>query len=244
MAAATDAGKSKAIDVLLQDVKIKDEDDNDDKLTWPEEKRNPPVQNEEDLYGYGDGAPTPRAERSVPRRSSLKSMGPRRASIGYTGEMKLVLPSGKQQTRKTSISFKDDTDVQNIESVSDMVDDPNRLWFQKEEYAHIQKKIYTIVAQAKNGTEEERSTWLCTRGLEPLMDGSGAHERKEAYENVLEEQRVQKAQGRFDDEYLRTIYQFHSMDSQVVATERAARDAKSVEPYLMFTKKMCRRMSC
>lgn len=249
-------GKSKAIDALISvkgkgavaaEVPVVEDDAGDDDGAWPE----PPteskkIEREEDLYDYEEAAPAPRTSVTfrMPRRSSLKTAGPRRASISYSGEMTLRLPTGQTTRRKTSITFNDDEQVQDIEPVTDLVDDPNRLWFQKEEYTHIREKIYAIIASAKNGESDSRTTWLCTRGLEPLMGGSNPGDRREAYESVIEEQKMQKLRGKYDDEYIRTIYQFHTVDAQVIANERAQNDAAAVENYLRVTRKMCRRLSC
>lgn len=245
-------GKSKAIDALIDlkeanSAKYGYEDTEHHGAAWPE----PPteskkIENEEDLYGYGEGAPAPRVAdvNRMSRRSSLKSSGTRRASISYSGEMTLTLPTGQITKRRTSITFNNSEEVQDIEPVTDLVDDPNRLWFQREEYAHIREKIYAIVDSAKNGETEGRTSWLCTRGLEPLLGGSNPGDRREAYESVIEEQRMQKLRGKYDDEYIRTIYQFHTVDSQVIANERAQHDAAAVENYLQVTRKMCRRLSC
>ena len=69
---------------------------------------------EEDLYGYGDGAPTVQTSaKRMPRRSSLKNPNacPRRASIGYTGEVNLVLPAGMTAKKRTSVSFAENDSV-------------------------------------------------------------------------------------------------------------------------------------
>lgn len=255
MAAVEGAFKGKAIDTLLREPRTTGaahygyEEAVPDSAAWPEASSTSKAhEREEDLYGYGDGAPTSRdaaVTQRAPRRSSLKmsGAGPRRASISYSGEMTLNLPSGKSAKKRSSITFNDQSQVQEIVPVADMVDDPNRLWFQKEEYSHIQQKIYAIIDGTKKGDNESKAL-LCTRGLEPLMGGSNYYERKEAYENVLEETKMQKAKGQYDDEYIRSIYQFHTVESKVMATERADRDAKEVEKYLQVTRKMCRRLSC
>jgi hypothetical protein len=247
-------GKAKAIDTLITGKgsggKYGHENEFPESENWPEasaEKQAP--QKEEDMYGYGDAAPTPRTNAAsntvVSRRSSLKSGGRRRASISYSGEISLKLPSGEMTKRRTSVSFKDDADVKDIEPVADMVDNPRRLWFQEEEYSHIRSKIDRVLEGARNGEKESTTSWLCTRGLETLMGrGISYYERKEAYQSVLEEQDIQKAQGKHDDEHLRTMYSFHTMDSQFLATEKAENDAKEVEQYLKITRKMCRRLSC
>jgi hypothetical protein len=258
MATTLLGGKAKAIDTLItgkggagnagkyghENAAVPDSEN------WPEAPQEKQAnQKEEDMYGYRDAAPTPRTNVAsnsvVSRRSSLKSGGRRRASISYSGEISIRLPTGEITRKRTSVSFKDDADVKDIEPVADMVDNPRRLWFQEEEYSHIRSKIDAVIARAKNGEQESTTSWLCTRGLETLMGrGIGYYERKEAYECVLEEQEMQKARGKYDDEHLRTMYSFHTVDAQVLASERAENDAKEVEQYLKITRKMCRRLSC
>jgi hypothetical protein len=214
-------------------------------------------ENEEDLYGYGDGAPTPRTggaddrtNTAAPRRSSLSGgkqrRSARRASIGYTGEMTLVLPTGETRKKRTSISFADTTEVKEVQPVSDMVDDSNRLWFQATEYEHIQEKIFDMIHEAKesNNAGKDRPESMCLRGLEPVLDRSIAANRKEASDTLMDEQKALKMQGRYDQDYLRDMYMFHSVDAQVRAEERASEDAKEVAEYLKITRRMCRRMSC
>ena len=233
-------------------------------VSWPDEgdeKNNKPKlhEKEEDLYGYGVAEPTPKslsATRATSRRSSLKTGGAgsggrgprtsRRASIGYTGEMTLVLPTGEKKKKRTSISFAESTDVKEVQSVSDMVEDSKRLWFQSSEYEGIQEKIFDMVEAAKKSHKDKtaRPSWVDLRGLEPVIDRSIAESRKEATSSLIDEHKALKKQGRYDEEYLRDVYMFSSVDAQIRAEERAGNDAKEVEEYLKLTRKMCRRMSC
>jgi hypothetical protein len=224
---------------------------------WPEpseerKKYTKPLK-EEDLYGYEDAAPTPRHKvTAAPRRSSLKgSAGDdhprgRRASIGYTGEMTLVLPTGETKQKRSSISFADNPDVREVEPVASMVENPRTLWFQAAEYEHILDKVQDMVEQAKSRPRggKERTSWICTRGLESIINNRYVEERAEATATVLDENRMQKTHKNYDDEYLRNMYRFHSADSQHRAEELAKKDQKDVEEYLKVTRKMCRRMSC
>ncbi|KAG7356234.1 hypothetical protein IV203_000920 [Nitzschia inconspicua] len=226
---------------------------------WPEpaegDNKYPTPQKEEDLYGYEDAAPTPRktGTGTTPRRSSLKgSAGEdgrragRRASIGYTGEMTLVLPTGATKKKRSSISFADNNNVREVEPVASMVENPRTLWFQKAEYEHILEKVQDLVEHAKSEPVggKQRPTWVCTRGLENAINSRYVEERAEATATVLDENRVQKYHKNYDDEYLRQMYRFHSADSQHRAEQMAKKDEKDVEDYLKVTRKMCRRMSC
>jgi hypothetical protein len=249
--AAADVSQAKAIDKYLSETtdaaKLGYGDAYPDSV-WPEGVSKNMHQKEEDLYGYGDAAPTAVYTTSgdrMPRRSSIKNPNacPRRASISYTGEMTLVLPTGETRKKRSSITFADATEVREVKSVSTLVDNPHRLWFQQDEYEHIQKKIVETVVEAKK-KGGERPTWVCTRGLEPIMDPSGRYERTEATECVLGEQAMQRSHKKHDDDYIRDIYQFHTIDSQIKAHERADRDQEDVAEYLKVTRRMCRRMSC
>lgn len=256
--------KSKAIDIYLSESPVRPGTTSKGLSTgeglttlWPDDDdeqmaKKKAVENEEDLYGYGDGAPTPRkwddsGAGKMPRRSSLKSSetSTRRSSIGYTGEMTLVLPSGESRKKRMSITFAEKEDVHEVQSVSDMVDNPKRLWFQSSEYEHIQSKIYEMIEVAqKTKAGEGRPSWVCMRGLEPVVDHECAASRQEASEMVLDEQKMQKAHKKYDEEYIRDMYRFHAVESQERAQERAAKDADEVEEYLKVTRRMCRRMSC
>lgn len=126
-----------------------------------------------------------------------------------------------------------------------MVDNPSRLWFQSSEYEHIQAKIYEMIEVAETTEKsEDRPTWVCMRGLESVLDRDAVDSREEASFMVLDEQRMQKAHKKYDAEYIRDMYRFHSVESQQRAEERGASDAKEVEEYLKLTRRMCRRMSC
>lgn len=71
-----------------------------------------------------------------------------------------------------------------------------------------------------------------------------ANHQEEAYASVMDEQRVQQSQGRYNEDYIQDIYQFYSIDAQVKAAEIAEDDAKNVENYLRVTRRMCRRIWC
>jgi hypothetical protein len=242
--AAAAASKAKSIEIAVTETNFGYEDGAPDSSVWPEGSSNKNLhENEEDLYGYGYAAPgigTHTKYDRMPRRSSLKNPNTcaRRASIGFTGEMNLVLPAGKTAQRKTSITFAERDNVEDIESAASMVDTPRRLWFQEEEYAHINEKVQKIVEESKKKKGVE------TRGLENLLDDSGVLDRREARDGVFDEQSMQKSRGTYNDDNIKTIYQFHSIDAQVRANDRASNDSKDVEAYLKVTRKMCRRMSC
>jgi len=207
----------------------------------------------EDIYGYGDACPTP--ERSedckMPRRSSVAGSNggtSRASSIGYRGEITLILPNGERTQRKTSITFAGDGDNQTkeVEPVFNMVKDPHRLWFQKEEYLHIKADIMRILEESKKKgiRKERRNTLVCTRGLESLISSGCDEARQEANSSVIAEYAMQKSRGEYNAENIKQMYSFHTIDSQLEAAERAERDNKEIQNYLQETRVLCRRMSC
>jgi len=177
------------------------------------------------------------SDHKISRRSSLKNKGtPRRASIGYKGEMTLVLPNGKEKKRRTSIGFVDDAKNQTkeVRPIYKMVDNNNRLWFQAEEYLHIKKEIYRVMKQSQLQPQSENTN--CTRGLENYNNSYAINARKIASSQVLEEYMLQKARGEYDDETIRQMYTFHTIDCQVEALERGQNDAKSIQTYMKVTR--------
>jgi len=195
------------------------------------------------LYGYEEAKPAVRrssATQKAPRRSSLKGRGaPRRASIGYTGEVELRLPNNDRRVKKkTSLTFKTDDDVEEVEPMSRLTEQPESLWFQKTEYEHIKKKIYSILRKKSTSDDD-------TRGLEAVIDSEATvAERYDAYVSVLDEQRQQRARGMYSDTQLSNMYHFHTIDSTIRARERAEQDATEIENYVSSTRRMMRRISC
>jgi len=233
-------------------------------------------------YGYEVVNPTPNrslacSERAMrtPRRSSLKSSGStlrRRASISYRGEMNFILPNGEQGKKRTSISFEEiENQTKEVEPILDMVDSPNRLWFQKEEYANIKQEIVRILKknlqdkEIPSGEGLERDSCSlscdtsrsvasdsqtipaaseCTRGLELILCGSTREAREQANTSVLEEYLMQKNRGEYNGDALRQIYSFYTIDSQVEANYRADLDQQEVQNYLEDARNLWRRGSC
>lgn len=223
---------------------------------WPEKFENTSNQEngdaEVDLYGYGHVSPTPKkpsVSNKLPRRSSLKSQTSapvhRRASIGYTGEMVLTLPTGEQKKKRSSISFQESENVIEIKPLTNLVDDPNRLWFNQTELLHIKQDVVGLLKELKEKkkSDDETRSWICTRGLEPLVFGTSGS-RLESTESVLEEYAVQRARGEYNDDHIREMYCFHTIDSQIEANERGEHDAKEIEPDLKLSRKQYRRASC
>jgi len=172
----------------------------------------------DDRYGYEEASPGRRRSMCTPRRSSLKknseSTKHRRTSISYRSEMTLVLPTGKRIRKRSSISFAEETEnqVKEVKPVSNMVDDPNQLWFQAEDYKHFK------------------------RDLEPIMHGNAQEARQEANTSVLEEYLMQKSRGEYNCETIKQIYSLYTIDSQVEADYKAELNQKEIQAYLQDTR--------
>jgi hypothetical protein len=201
-------------------------------------------------YGYGDASPdiakldssSPRgplvSRRSsmkplVSRRSSMKQGGRvgRRSSIGYTGEVILQLPGRKELVRRrTSISFDQYEEVAEVEHIKDLTDEPEKLWFQPDEYDMIREKACFIIDLAAAGGDADNT--LCTRGLEAhIHRDTVRQEQFMAKRSVLVEQEHQRNMGFFDDEVVSKIYQLTSMSSTARASFLAKQDYEVAEKH-------------
>lgn len=198
-------------------------------------------------YGYGDidaeqeAAPTHKASR----RSSLKQAGiPRRASIGYTGEVTVTLPGRSEPLRRrTSISFNDYDEVKTVEPISSLTNEPEKLWYQSEEYDQIKERIFLLLDLAASDITENR---ICTRGLERHL----CEEREKLEEDqhlawyaVFLEQYMQRNEGVFDDETVSKMYELSTKDSKMQAMQRGLQDAADVESDTRCVRLMMRRLS-
>jgi hypothetical protein len=205
-------------------------------------------------YGYGDAAPdeTPAITRSqMPRRSSMKGSSPaqarKRASIGGCGQgevMEVRLP-GKHEPvqRRRSITFDESVSVQQVEPVKSLTDNPEALWFQENEYDFIKMKTKALLNKVGlDGTVDGKK--YCTRGLEKWMTPEITQVKKrQAWDNVLNEQYLQRQDGEFDDEQLALMYKHSTARSQLEASRRAQGDAEEAAGYLKSTRRAFRRMS-
>jgi hypothetical protein len=198
-------------------------------------------------YGYEDAHAQqkdfPRCK--PPRRSSLKQAGtPRRASIGYTGEVTVTLfGSSEQIRRKTSISFNDYDEVKTVEPVSSLTNEPEKLWYQSEEYDQMKERIFLLLDLAASDITENR---ICTRGLERhLCEESENLEEKQhlAWYAVFLEQYMQRSEGVFDDETVSKIYELTTMDSKMQAIQRGLQDAADIESDTRCIRLMVKRLS-
>jgi hypothetical protein len=170
----------------------------------------------------------------------------RRASIGCTGEIEVNLPGKKEPVRRrTSISFCEEDQVNEVVPVASLTDEPEALWFQDEEYSNIKKKMRSIIHAAKRGESSTKKTY-CTRGLEGHF-GEGAESkgisRESGWDAVLREQYEQQNEGSFDDEGISTLYRLSSIESKIEAAQRATRDESEAEAYQQDTRRRMRRMS-
>jgi hypothetical protein len=169
----------------------------------------------------------------------------RRASIGYAGEIEVKLPGKREPVRRrTSISFCEEDQINEVVPVKNLVDDPEALWFQDEEYSKMKKKMCNLIHAVERGETSNKK--YCMRGLEGHF-GEGAECRKiargSAWDAVLLEQNMQQNEGSFDDEGISMLYILSSIDSKIKATERATQDESDVGRYQRDTRRRMRRMS-
>ena len=234
---------------------VEDEEKEEIKHGYEEATPAPDVkkQDEEDkakkYYGYEEASPSPSFHHQrTPRRSSMKQQGvPRRSSISYRGEVQNILPGQtKPVSRRTSISFKEKIRVKEVTPVRYLVDEPEQLWFQPEEYDRIRKKVVQLVRKEENGTHLQNSKKCCMRGLEGLLQDNLSRKsqaRNNNWDSVLNEQYEQRNSNKYDDVDIGNVSKFSTLSNQREAANRAKQDAADVEAYLRKTRIMCRRMS-
>ena len=199
---------------------------------------------------------------ATPRRSSLKQQSSygadaatgtnkpvRRSSITFKGEREITLPnSNRKVKRRTSISFNEDMEVKTVEPVSELVDNPEQLWFQDKDFAQMRDKCMKIIDVMKSGElPPEQAKKLCVRGLEHYVEKTSKQRKEEqntAWDSVLDIQDVQMDYGVFDAAQMALSYRLQSMESSRQAALRALKDAEAVTNYLSSTRHTCRRLSC
>ena len=170
---------------------------------------------------------------------------PRRESIGYAGEIELNLPGKREPVRRrTSISFCEEDQINEVVPVKSLTDDPAALWFQDKEYSAMQKKMCNLIHAVERGETSNKK--YCMRGLEGHF-GEGAESRGtsrgSAWDAVLIEQQIQQNEGSFDDEGISMLYRLSSIESKIKAAQRAAQDETEVGHYQKDTRRRMRRMS-
>ena len=208
-------------------------------------------------YGYGRASPTtsvsmeldgkkPENSKRVPRKSSMKQCGvPRRASIGYSGEIEIQLPGRRDSvTRRTSITIAENkNEVREVEPTPSLTTEP--LWFQAEEYDMINQKALLLTQLAQSGNHKILAeNDLCTRGLESHIDCDAVFEQQYlAWKSVFLEQYHQRHTHQFCDETVSKIYHLAGNASRERAVHRARQDTVEAEKYTRSTRIMMRRLS-
>ena len=119
------------------------------------------------------------------------------------------------------------------------MENPEKLWFQKEEFDKIIAKSQVVIEKAAL-TKSLPGKKYCTRGLERLSPESSDQimtQREDAWDAVLYEQDQQREEGTFDEDYIADLYKSSTQLNQDEAVERAQQDAAEVEEYLQLTRK-------
>jgi hypothetical protein len=177
------------------------------------------AQAERERLGYGDAG----NDAQMTCRSIMKKKGrARRASIQIGGEIEVRLPcrSGPFR-RRLSIDFNDLPEEIKPETEKEP-------WMEKGEYEVIKKNNTKIVKAVERGTDKRFNI----RGLEGMMSSSTqGDDRKAAAETVMEEQRLQRNGGRFDEERIMERYQMASLQNKREAADRAEQDTADASKY-------------
>mmetsp|Transcript_27104 Transcript_27104/g.30282 ORF Transcript_27104/g.30282 Transcript_27104/m.30282 type:complete len:243 (+) Transcript_27104:1-729(+) len=195
----------------------------------------------------GDSMNAPFDPQRTPRRSSLKgaskSSALRRASIGAFSydalDIQLLqeiapeavyevqLPGRRESiTRRRSITFNNDVEIRNIQPAKNLTNKPNELWLQDDEYHTIEKETQVLLDAVDKETDDGNK--YCVRGLEQYMDSSSDDVCEAAWNTVLQEQQIQRQDGRFCDESIGNLYRAQSARSVVVAQRQGMLDAEEV----------------
>jgi hypothetical protein len=209
--------------------------------------------------GEAEGAETPpqvafRPERTPPS-SALKGarFRRRRASIGtctseeFTKassnsnpngpdtraviEVKLPGVKGKVRRRR-SITFNEEVNVRKVVPTKLLSEEPEKLWFQSQEYSVIKKKTQALLSRVDaNGFVDGKK--YCTRGLERYMLSHEDREGKKygALDSVLLEQRLQRGEGVFDADSIARFYKQTSSKCAQDAAMLAIKDAEEVASF-------------
>jgi hypothetical protein len=167
---------------------------------------------------------------SPEKRSAMKQAGrSRRAAIQYTGERQVTLPGHDRAVRqRTCIKFCPSVRVLPVIPVYELMEEPETLWFQHDEYNRIQTRCYVLASKAMKG-ETCPGKQLCIRGLEFFLCHDGRDAKIDGWDSVFHEQFIQRRTGNFDDEYMREMYQMSSRQSSQVAHQRGKQDEKEVQ---------------
>merc|ERR1711907_633892 len=138
---------------------------------------------------------------------------------------------GRRQsvTRRRSITFNEDVEIQNIRPAKELTDRPDKLWFLDHEYDAIEQKNNRILVASndnKNFKNNDNDN-DCVRGLERYLNRSfSMNDFQDATDSVLKEQKTQRSEGIFCEESIRNSYKNKSERSATEARRRAEFDAK------------------
>jgi hypothetical protein len=146
--------------------------------------------------------------------------------------------------RRTSISFSEKTQIKKVTSASNLAEDPEDLWFQADDYKKMKNSVFDLVEKVEKGETDGKR--YCIRGLEGLMKAKSGERKEKIYkarDSVMHMQQYQREGAEFDEESMSRVYKRSTLDSQAIATGRAALDAAEIENYQKSTRSMCRRMS-
>lgn len=169
---------------------------------------------------------------SPQKGGSIKQPGTlQRAEIRWTGERVFYLPGHDEPvTKKTCLTFSNRVRVRHIVPVHELMEDPETLWYQDNEYNQIQKKCCVVAGKAMKGEMYNRGKKLCIRGLESIINPEGRRcAQLGGWDTVLRMQDIQRNRGIVDEEYIRQMYQKTSWPPCMEALRRGLQDMKEVQ---------------
>lgn len=134
--------------------------------------------------------------------------------------------------RQRSLRFNEEVNVRNVVPAKFLSKDPEKLWFQDEEYQSIKRKTRALLSRVdSNGIVDGKR--YCTRGLERYMVNQAERDGMKygAWDSVLLEQRLQRKEGIFCDESIAKLYSYIASKSVQDATQQAFIDANEVASF-------------
>jgi hypothetical protein len=213
------------------------------------EEAAPDSGNANKYYGY-KGEPT---NMKRERRSSLKSSSTnwthrRRASLGSCTCDQHTNDGSSLHRRRRSITFHDNDEVCEVQSLMEQGGKPEELWFQQRDFNRIKKKIHLIVAEVQK-TNGRNERGLCTRGIEVYIDAqhkiAKMERRHSLYDSVYEEQlyRDEYGSSACADEGISHASRIISKQAVREAQQQALIDQESIRSYVKETRRYMRRCS-
>ena len=148
---------------------------------------------------------------SMERRFSIE----RRGSTSSTASLSDSYSTMGSVCSEKSCTFRDEPEIIEIQSAKSLTNNPNEIWYVKEDFDSFREKTRRIVSNVDENGRGKNGKKYCTRGLERYM-GPKDEARRDIRKNIL------KALDEDDSISLGSL----SRASVIEALERAELDAK------------------